>query len=260
MRIGIIIITVTTSIGITVRTPYVLLALLALESPLAAAGPADYVFTPNVEYGEREIDFKIGTAKSSDENRFSAASLGFGYGLSERWFTELYVKYDKEAGESTRFDAFEWENRFQLTEQGRFPFDLGFVIELERPRDRAEGYEMRLGPLFQTDYDRWQFNFNVLLERHFRSEEAESTELGYQWQVRYLSSTSVDLGIQGFGELGKWNDWAPAREQNHRAGPAMFGKLNLNGRNVVKYNAAVLFGLTSGAPDHTFRAQVEYEF
>src|SRR5689334_802979 len=107
------------------------LALSLLLPSLAVAGPADYVFTPNVEYGEREIDFKAGTAKSSGQDRDSAASIGFGYGLTERWFTEFYAKYERPPGEGTRFDAFEWENRFQLTEQGRFPFDLGFVIELE---------------------------------------------------------------------------------------------------------------------------------
>ena len=241
--------------------PYrVTVAVFAASPLIAAAGPADYVYTPNVEYGEREIDFKIGSAKSSGEERLRAGSLSFGYGISERWFTEVYAKYEQSGGGSMRFDAFEWENRFQLTEQGRFPADLGFVIELERPRDRAEGYEVRLGPLFQTDWDRWQLNFNVLLEHHFRSEAGSATELGYQWQVRYLSRGSVDLGVQSFGEVGKWNHWKRSSEQNHRAGPAVFGKWNLGGRHVLKYNAAILFGLTSAAPDHTVRAQIEYEF
>ncbi|MDQ6618963.1 MAG: hypothetical protein M3Z31_04595 [Pseudomonadota bacterium] len=238
-----------------------LLACACIVLPLSvAAGPADYVYTPNVEYGEREIDFKIGSARSSGQDRFSAGSVGFGYGVTERWFTEIYAKYEKGGGDSTRFDAFEWENRFALTEQGRYPFDMGFVIELERPRDRAEGYEVRLGPLFQTDWDRWQLNLNLLLERHFRTEEESHTELGYQWQARYLSSGKVDIGLQGFGELGRWRHWARSSEQNHRAGPAVFGKANLGGRHVIKYNAAVLFGLTGASPDHTVRAQVEYEF
>ncbi|MEP6656273.1 MAG: hypothetical protein ABJC33_03505 [Betaproteobacteria bacterium] len=241
--------------------PYRLAVVLLAALPLmASAGPADYVYTPNVEYGEREIDFKIGSAKSSGEQRFSAGSLGFGYGISEKWFTEVYAKYEKGGGGSTRFDAFEWENRFQLTEPGHFPVDLGFVIELERPRVSAEGYEVRLGPLLQTDWDRWQLNFNVLVERHFRSEAQAATELGYQWQVRYLSRGNIDLGAQGFGEVGKWNHWHSSSEQNHRAGPALFGKWNLGGRHVLKYNAAFLFGLTSAAPDHTARAQIEYEF
>ena len=236
------------------------LACLAVVSMPAAAGSADYVYTPTVEYGEREIDFKAGSSRSSGAERLTAASLGFGYGLTPSWFTELYVKYQRAGSESTRFDAFEWENRWQLTEQGQLPVDIGFVTEIERPRDRAEGYEVRIGPLFQTDWDRWQLNFNVLLQRQFRSEAQSRTELGYQWQVRYLSYGTVDGGVQGFGEVGQWNHWNPSREQNHRAGPALFGKINLGNRHIIKYNAAVLFGFTSAAPDRTARAQVEYEF
>ena len=239
--------------------PVLLLVALA-GSGVSLAGPADYVYTPLVEPGEREIDVKLGSEKSAGLERFSAASIGFGYGAAERWFTEFYAKYERGEGAGTHFDAFEWENRFQLTEQGRFPFDLGFVIELERPRDRAEGYEVRLGPLFQTDWDRWQFNFNVLLERHYRAEEPGVTDLGYQWQVRYLARGNIDFGVQGFGEVGQWNDWDPRREQNHRAGPAIFGKFNLGGGHIIDYNAALLLGISQGAPDYTVRAQVEYEF
>ena len=39
---------------------------------LCAAGPADYVYTPAVEYGEREIDFKAGRANTHDADQQSA--------------------------------------------------------------------------------------------------------------------------------------------------------------------------------------------
>ena len=78
------------------------------------AGPSDYISTPNVEYGEKEIDFKFGTLKQRNQERVSATSLGFGYGATQFWFTELYLKYKREGGDPTRFDAWEWENKFQL--------------------------------------------------------------------------------------------------------------------------------------------------
>ena len=85
----------------------------ALLSPLLThAGPADYVYTPAVTYGEKEIDFKAGTATKSGTPRESAASIGFGYGATQWWFTEVYLKYKQELNESARFDAIEWENKF----------------------------------------------------------------------------------------------------------------------------------------------------
>ena len=236
-------------------------ALASVVAPAAQAAPDDYVATPGVEYGEREIELRFGTASpTSDERRVSAGSLAFGYGVTPWWFTEIYAKFNRFGGEATRFDAFEWENKLQLTEPGQYFVDLGLLIEIERPHDRSEGYELRIGPLLQKDFGPVQANFNVLLERHFRTEEPGITELGYQWQLKYRWRPELEFGAQGFGDVGQWNDWEPAHEQSHVLGPALFGKFRLGGRDVLKYNAALLFKASSAAPQRTVRAQLEYEF
>jgi hypothetical protein len=224
------------------------------------AGPSDYVFTPQVTRGEREIDFKMGTEKSDGTARDSAASLGYGYGVSERWFTEIYAKYKRGDGKATHYDAVEWENKFQLTETGRYPVDVGLILEIERPKEDEEGWEVEWGPLFQSQVGRTQLNANFLFERSYDSAEKSDTELLYQWQAKYLWISSLDFGLQGFGEVGKWNDWESASEQSHRMGPAIFGKQPLGGRKEIEYNAAWLFGFSDAAPDTNFRLQVEYEF
>jgi hypothetical protein len=235
-------------------------ACLPLLAQLAFAGPNEYVFMPAVTYGEREIDFKIGTAKKPDEDRGSAASLGFGFGVTQSWMTELYVKYNREGSDRTRFDAFEWENKFQLTEPGEYPIDIGFITEIERPKDRAEGYEVTFGPLFQKEFGNIQLNANVIFQRNYRAAEDNPMRLNYQWQAKYRWHPLFEFGGQGFGELGQWNHWAPANEQTHRLGPAIFGKLALGGRQAIKYNAGLLFDISGENRGNTFRAQVEYEF
>ena len=243
------------------RFAFVAVTVAALLPSVAMAGPDDYVATPGVEYGEREIELRFGTASpTSDEGRRSAGSLAFGYGVTPWWFTEIYAKFNRIAGEATRFDAFEWENKFQLTEPGQYFVDLGLLVEIERPRDRTEGYELRIGPLLQRDFGPVQANFNALIERHYHAREPEVTELGYQWQLKYRWRPEFEFGVQGFGEVGKWNDWEPAHEQSHVLGPAVFGKLHLGGHDVLKYNAALLFKASSAAPERTLRAQLEYEF
>ena len=242
-----------------------LLAAAALGLPAAAiAGPSDYIYVPSVEYGEREIDLKAGSWKLRDEPvRQSAASVGFGYGATEWWFTEAYVKYQKETGGRTRYDAFEWENRFQLTEPNRFFVDVGLITEIEVPKERREeGYEFKVGPLFQWDTGAVRWNANLLFERVFRgsSEEPRVTEMGYQLQARYELGPAIGIGMQAFGEMGKWDHWEPRNEQSHRAGPALFGKVKLGGREAIKYNAAWLHGVGEGAPRNTVRIQAEYEF
>jgi len=238
-----------------------LLIVGAMLSPLYAhAGPADYIYTPTVEYGEKEIDFKAGTARKGSDPRESAASVGFGYGAKEWWFTEVYLKYKRENGGGTTPDAVEWENKFQLTETGAYPIDVGFLLEIERPRNHAEGWEVKWGPLFETDFGKLQLNANALFKRNYQPEGLSDTQFLYQWQAKYRWLQQFEFGLQGFGEMGKWNQWAAKDQRSHRIGPAVFGKLPLGGRQAIRYNAAWLLGASTAAADHTFRLQVEYEF
>ena len=240
------------------------LVLGALASGQAAAGPADYVYMPTVEYGEREIDFKYGTAEQRPEDeREQVSSLGLGYGATEYWFTELYLKREREGSE--RLTLAEWENKFQLTETGKYPLEVGLITEIEAPlSDRGDTpYEFKFGPLFQTDAGKVQLNANLLFERKFgpnEDDEDYETEMGYQWQVKYRWQQAFEFGAQGFGEMGKWNDWESSNEQSHRLGPAVFGKIGIGQSQAIKYNAAWLFGTTSASLDNNFRMQVEYEF
>lgn len=234
---------------------------LALVRP-AVAGPADYVYTPTVEYGERELDVKYGAAAPLAGNRSQVASVGFGYGAKEYWFTEVYLKQERNG--SQNFTLAEWENKFQLSETGKFPVDFGLVTELEAPLSGPAPWEIRLGPLLQTEFGKLQMNGNVLFQRAFGRADEDgvpfSTNLGYQWQAKYRWQAVFEFGLQGLGELGKWNHWSKQADQIHRVGPAVFGKFSLGNRQAIKYNAAWLMGTNNAAPNHTFRSQIEYEF
>jgi hypothetical protein len=235
--------------------------LSALCSGASFAGPADYVYTPTVEQGEREIDFKYGTAKQKDDTTNQVTSLGVGYGANEYWFTELYIKRERTDAQIT--DIAEWENKFQLTETGKYFVDVGFITELEVPINSSDApKEIKVGPLFQKEIGKLQLNANFLFERAFGTadESGHSTEFGYQWQVKYRLQPTLDLGLQGMGEMGKWDQWDTASKQNHRMGPAAFGKFALGNKQAIKYNAALLFGASDAAPNNTFRMQLEYEF
>ena len=73
------------------------------------------------------------------------AALAIGWGATQWWFTEFNAIWHKPAGETHGFDAWEWENRFQLTPTEKYPIDIGFVVEIERPHERAEGYRGHVG-------------------------------------------------------------------------------------------------------------------
>ena len=228
----------------------------------AFAGAADYVYTPAVEYGEREIDIKLGTTSPLAGITAQGASIGYGYGAKEYWFTEIYLKQDRNGSEVANIA--EWENKFQFTDTGQYPVDIGFITELEAPLSANAPWEFKFGPLFQTEFGKLQLNGNLLFERAFGKTDPSGvpyvTNFGYQWQVKYRWQPILEYGMQGLGEVGKWDHWDPQAEQIHRIGPAVFGKYALGNRQYIRYNAAWLFGASTVSPSHTFRMQVEYEF
>ena len=90
-------------------------------------------------------------------------------------------------------------------------------------------------------------------------DDESGTVLGYQWQLLYRQSHSLYYGVQGMGEVGKWNDWAPRDDQEHKLGPAIFGRLKTAGGQRLNYDVGLLFGVTDGTPDYTLRFKLEYE-
>ncbi len=109
--------------------------LLVLGTEAAWAVSADeYLFTPTVTQGEREIDWHFGTGSSGETTAAqSETGLALGAGVTQHWFTEFDIEYRKQSPAGTRLDAFEWENIFQIGEPGQWPVDIGMVFNVEKP-------------------------------------------------------------------------------------------------------------------------------
>jgi len=235
------------------------LILTSITIASAIAGPADYIYTPMVEFGEREIDFKYGSSALPNARHKQAISIGLGMGVTQRWFTEVIYKEKRKGGKTVQ--QAEWENKFQLTEAGEYPVDVGALVEIEAPLSGSQPWGIKLGGLFQTEFSKLQLNGNLLLKRKFGiSGRTFNTTLLYQLQAKYRLQPTFEFGVQGFGNMGKWNDWSQQSKQNHLFGPAVFGKIKLGTHRAIKYNAAWLFAASRGAPRNTLRTQVEYEF
>lgn len=231
-----------------------------LHAANVAAGPADYVHTPTVEKGETEFGMKAGSLRTSPGTRDSAIAFGIGHALTKWWATELYLLYDRRNNEGTSLDAFEWENTFQLTPTGKYSFEAGFLTELERSRDHFEGYELVFGPLLQRDFGPLRANLNLLFSHEFGTEEKQSTQFGYQAQARYPFNRHFSMGLQAFGEMGKWSRWSSRDAQSHRLGPAVFGVVRLGEEYQLRYDAAILFEMAGITGGRTFRTALSYEF
>jgi hypothetical protein len=232
-----------------------LLVALTLSSA-ALAGPASTVYRPIVEKGETELEFRGGYRDYNDAPSEHAFVYDLGYGVSNRWKTEIVLEYAAEGGNPGKLEAWEWENIVVLTEQGKHWADVGLFAEFEHGFSAGPD-ELKIGPMFEKEIGPTIANLNLLFKREIGSGASKVTELDYNWQVKWRGREALEWGVQSFGGLGALGHLG--RDDQHSVGPAVFGTKRLASGNKLSYNAAVLGGLNAAAPDVTARFQIEYE-
>src|SRR5437773_1061149 len=83
--------------------------------------------------------------------------------------------------------------------------------------DHAEGRNaVALGPMLQKEFGRLQANANLLFERQLGAHADRGAEIDYAWQLKWRGDARFEPGAQGFGALGRTNDFA--RETKHKIG------------------------------------------
>jgi hypothetical protein len=236
------------------------LAILSLAACAQASAGTGYYLIPTYENeGEKSIDCRFWDVNARNAKAVYAPEVGFGYGVTKRWYTEVLVGWLHNARNGTRLNDLAWQNDYLLT-QGQYPFDLALHTEVKRFRNSSQGYGVEFGPALQTDFGRTQVNVNLFFDRNYRSAQTSHMQMKYQWQVRHRWHPAFQFGLQGFGELGEWDNWAPRKQQSHRAGPVVAGVVHLGQSQELKYEFAYLAGKVFATPAKTFVMRVQYEF
>jgi hypothetical protein len=237
------------------RLPVLAALLLAAWGRPSEAATGYYLVKVYSDPGRWTLDYKYWNAKASVGPLIGSPELGIGYGVNSRWYTELYGVTQQDAVQGTQMLSMNWQNDVLLT-QGEYPFDLAIHTDVGQYRNsQRDGYSLEWGP---GEWWRTQFNANLFFQRDYRTQRGGPTQLVYQWQVRQHWRPWFNVGLQGFGELGRWDHWAARDQQSHRAGPAIFGTLRM-GHQFVKYEAAYLFGSNAtSVRAFTMRLQVGF--
>jgi len=216
------------------------------------------VYSPIVEGGELEIemrgsyDFDHRSSKDGKQKQKYAV----GYGVTDRWHTEFYVEIEKGATESDfEFTALEWENRYQLTEQGQYWIDVGlyFEYEVSFEDDKADKIEGKL--LLEKEMGNFTHIANIIFEKQVGGDSEKETEGGLAWGSRYRLRKYFEPGIEFHSEFGELNKSKSFDEQEHLVGPVFYGKVGN-----IKYDIGYLFGISDDAPDGKLKWILEYEW
>ena len=222
------------------------------------------VYSPHVEWGEAEIETAFFRTFDGDATRDDARveKVSLGYGINEFWFAEVYGIWERAAGpaQQPRFEASEWENRFQMAQPGEAWADLGLLAEYERSRGGGPD-EIAFGPLLEKDIGASTENLNVIVEHQIGRHDEHGFNLTYRAQARWRLYETFEPALQMFGEFGAVGDMPAFAAQEHAIGPAVLGRWRLGtlpGR--IGYDIGYLFGVTKDTTDGALKAIVEYEF
>ena len=226
--------------------------MLCLAGSPAAADPGYYLVTPYSQAGQLAVDLRYWTVKSPGEKARLWPELGLRYGVNSRWTTELFASFIGETWSEQKLSSWNWQNDVLLT-QGQYPFDLALHGQLIHAQ--GKGNALELGPVLQTDWGGTQLNLNLFFEHNWARRQS-GTQLKYQWQALRRLRPGLRLGLQGFGELGRWNHWS--EQQSHRAGPVL--RLGLPGTASLDLQLAYLWGKTYGGRGDMFSAQLLLAF
>ena len=227
------------------------LAWAALAAP-AMADPGYYIVTPYDQAGRVGTELRYWTVKPDDDEATLWPEVGLSYGVNSRWTTRILASWIGYGASDLVLSSWNWQNIIMLT-QGEKPYDLAIHAQLIRNRGYSTALE--LGPAWQTDLGRLKLNANAFWEY---DNAKRDTRLKLQWRGVYRVVPGWRVGVEGFSEVGKWNDWLPRARQSHRAGPALLATLWDEGPDTVTLNAAYLFGKTYGSRGDMFTMQLQW--
>lgn len=222
------------------------------------ADPGYYVVTPYPEEGRLTVDLRYWTVDNDGRPEVVWPEVGIRYGFGPHWTSELFFSWIGPSVRALRASTLNWQNDWMLT-QGRQPFDLALHLQWVRELDGDGPDSLEFGPVFQTELGFTRVNANLFLARELGADRGP-TALKYQWQLRRRVVPGLHLGLQGFGELGPWDDWAPHARQSHRAGPAFFAGWPLDDGRTLDLQGAWLSGRTYTRPGHMLSLQLRLGF
>lgn len=226
---------------------------------LAASGVAhadDFiVYSPHVMTSQTEIElrgYRFDDARA-DLRGGRAAELSVSHTFNGWWKPELYLaRYEKEPGAGGSLVGYEFENTFQLTPQGKYWADFGFLAAYEHNTHGGSRDAVEFGPLVEKRAGRFTHTFNLIWEKQIGAGASGKYEFRYSYSGTYAVSRALRPGIEAYGRPG---------DRAYQAGPIVAGEWHLPGTtSALEYRVGLVFGINAAAPRQTWLAQVEYEF
>ena len=229
---------------------------LALIGWISAARADDdfIVYSPYVTEGQSEMEFRAHQQFDGDPALNGERSYLFSvaHAFTGWWQPEIYVAtYEREPGGPNTLQGYEFENIFQLSDQGQYWADLGFLASYAYNKQPGEPGVLEFGPLIEKHSGHVDQRLNFIWEK----------ELGGGASRRYAFRGSYAFGYEITPQLEPgFEAYYRPDDDARQIGPALGGEIATRGGNEFEYHVAWLLGTNKGAPNRTLALRLEYEF
>jgi len=226
------------------------MTLLAANSAHADGAVIDKVYSPYVNALEREIEYRLILQQDDTDalDQTQIHRLGFGLSWSDRWFSELYLIGKKTSAENLSVNGYEFETKWQLTEQGEYWADWGLLFEIETVRG-GDAWEYATTLLIEKEWGRWVTTTNLALIYEWGDDTDDELETAAALQERYRLARGFEPALEFY-----------AGQDTLALGPVAVGDIRAGGKRKLHWELGVIFGLNSDSPDRTLRGLLEFEF
>ncbi|NQY88991.1 MAG: hypothetical protein HRT51_14845 [Colwellia sp.] len=222
--------------------------LLGYTSSVHADGVVvDKVYHPYVLPNEREVEWRLFSAKESKNNKLGQR-FSYGQSLTDTLMLEFYLVGERDTYNDFSLTSYEVEARWMLTEQGEFWADWGLLFEIEK-QQRKKNWEVTSGVLVEKEFGRTSLTFNAFVIYEWGNTIASEFETEFRLQYRYRYLEQIQPAIELY-----------SGENYLGIGPAFMGIQRFDGQKQLKWELGFITGLDRRSKGHVLRIAVEYEF
>ena len=239
------------------KKPLAMLSIIAIAATASFAARADddfVVYSPYVTQGQSEVEMRGHQTTDSDPTQQGerAYEVSVSHTFMDWWKPEIYVgAYERAPGQANSLDGYEFENTFQLTDEGEYWADFGFLASYEYKSQPGVTSRLEFGPLIEKRSDRVDQRLNFVWEK----ELGGGADRKYEFRTTY----AVSYEIRQWLAPGFETYYRPA-DDSRQIGPALYGEIPSSRGNEFEYSFALVYGTNKGAPNRTFVMRLEYEF
>lgn len=226
----------------------------ALHCGCAHADDDFIVYSPYVTDGQSEVELRAHQQfDPSDELDGERAYLiALAHSFTPWWHAEVYVgSYERDPGGGNFLQGYEFENIFQLTDQGRYWADLGLIASYGINTPSGGNNVVEFGPLFEKHSGPIGQRLNLVWEKQLGTGADRRYEFRGSYSASYQINSMLEPGLEAYYRPG---------DDARQIGPALDGEFASSGGNEFEYHVAYLFGLNKGAANRTLAIRLEYEF